>query len=43
MARADHTKEHMGLTSWKNAPDGKRLSRQMSVAKITLSMEKWQN
>ena len=23
MARADHTKEHMGLTSWKNAPDGK--------------------
>ena len=23
MDRADHRKEHMGLTSWKNAPDGK--------------------
>ena len=23
VARADHTKEHMGLTSWRNAPDGK--------------------
>lgn len=23
VARADHNKEHMGLKSWKNAPDGK--------------------
>lgn len=23
VARADHTKEHMGLTSWHNAPHGK--------------------
>lgn len=35
MARADHTKEHMGLTSWKNAPDGKIVKADVSVAKIT--------
>ena len=23
VARADYNKEHMGLKSWKNAPDGK--------------------
>ena len=33
MARADHTKEHMGLTSWKNAPDGKIVKADVSVAK----------
>ena len=33
MARADHTKEHMGLSSWKNAPDGKIVKADVSVAK----------
>ncbi len=31
--RADHRKEHMGLTSWKNAPDGKIVKSDVSVAK----------
>ena len=31
--RADHRKEHMGLTSWKNAPDGKIVKADVSVAK----------
>ena len=39
MARADHTKEHMGLTSWKNAPDGKIVKADVSVAKNYLSMQ----
>ena len=30
---ADHTKEHMGLTTWKNAPDGRVLKSDVSVAK----------
>lgn len=30
---ADHTKEHMGLTTWKNAPDGRILRSDVSVAK----------
>ena len=30
---ADHTKEHMGLTTWKNAPDGRILKSDVSVAK----------
>ncbi len=29
----DHTKEHMGLTTWKNAPDGRVLKSDVSVAK----------
>lgn len=33
MARADHTKEHMGLTSWHNAPDGKIVKTDVTVAK----------
>ena len=33
VARADHTKEHMGLTSWKNAPDGKIVKTDVSIAK----------
>lgn len=37
MARADHTKEHMGLTSWRNAPDGKIVKTDVSVAKNYLS------
>lgn len=42
MARADHTKEHMGLTSWKNAPDGKIVKADVSVAKNYLSMDEMQ-
>ena len=34
---ADHTKEHMGLTTWKNAPDGRILKSDISVAKNYLS------
>ena len=30
---ADHTKEHMGLTTWKNAPNGRILKSDVSVAK----------
>ena len=36
--RADHTKEHMGLTSWKNAPYGKIVKADVSVAKNYLSL-----
>ena len=42
MARADHTKEHMGLSSWKNAPDGKIVKADVSVAKNYLSMDEMQ-
>lgn len=38
MARANHTKEHMGLTSWRNAPDGKIVKADVSVAKNYLSI-----
>lgn len=31
--RADHTKEYMGLTTWKNAPDGRILKADVSIAK----------
>ena len=30
---ADHTKEHMGLTTWKNSPDGRILKSDTVVAK----------
>ena len=30
---ADHTKEHMGLTTWKNSPDGRILESDVTVAK----------
>ena len=33
VARADHNKEHMGLKSWKNAPDGKIVKTDVSIAK----------
>lgn len=33
MDRADHKKEHMGLTTWKNAPKGKIVKADVSVAK----------
>lgn len=35
--KADHTKEHMGLTTWKNAPDGRILKSDVSIAKNYLS------
>ncbi len=31
--KADQTKEHMGLTTWKNAPDGRVLKSDVSIAK----------
>lgn len=31
--KADHTKEHMGLTTWKNAPDERILKSDVSIAK----------
>ncbi len=31
--KADHTKEHMGLTTWKNAPGGRILKSDVSIAK----------
>ena len=30
---ADHTKDHMGLTTWKNAPDGRVLKSDVTIAK----------
>ena len=37
MERANHEKEHMGLTTWKNAPKGKIVKVDVSVAKNYLS------
>lgn len=36
-SRADHTKENMGLTTWKNAPDGRILKSDVAVAKNYLT------
>ena len=36
---ADHTKDHMGLTTWKNAPDGRVLKSDVSIAKNYLQPE----
>ena len=35
--RADHTKDHMGLTVWKNSPDGRVLKSDVTIAKNYLS------
>lgn len=32
-SKADHTKDHMGLTTWKNAPDGRVLKSDVTIAK----------
>ena len=32
-SHADHTKENMGLTTWKNAPDGRILKTDVTIAK----------
>ena len=37
--RADHTKQNMGLTTWKNAPNGKIIKSDVSVANNYLSKE----
>ena len=37
--RADHTKEHMGLTPWADAPDGKIKKSDVTVAKNYLSQD----
>lgn len=34
---ADHTQEHMGLTTWKNSPDGRILKSDVTIAKNYLS------
>ena len=41
--RADHRKEHMGLTSWKNAPTGKIVKADVSIAKNYLTSEELQD
>ncbi len=38
-SRADSTREHMGLSTWKKAPDGKILKSDVSIAKNYLSKE----
>ena len=37
MVRASSSKEHMGLTTWKNAPEGKIIKSDVSVAKNYLT------
>ena len=37
MDRADHKKEHMGLTTWKNAPSGKIVKSDVIIAKNYLT------
>lgn len=37
---ADHQKEHMGLTTWKNAPEGRILKSDVAVAKNYLPEQK---
>ena len=39
VARADCKKEHMGLYSWKNAPDGKIVKTDVAIAKNYLDKE----
>lgn len=41
--RADHRKEHMGLNTWKNAPKGKIVKSDVSIAKNYLTKEKMQD
>ena len=37
--RADATKEHMGLRTWKNAPDGRVLKSDVTIAKNYLTAD----
>ena len=41
--RADHTKENMNLTSWKNNPNGKILETDVVIAKNYLTKKELQN
>lgn len=36
-SKADHTKEHMGLVTWKNSPDGRILKSDVTIAKNYLN------
>ena len=38
-SRADHTQEHMGLTTWQNAPEGRILKSDVTTAKNYLSVK----
>ena len=42
MARTEHTKEHMGLTSWRNALNGKIVKADVSERKSYLSVDEMQ-
>ena len=42
-SRADHTKQNMGLTTWKNAPAGEIRKPDVSIAKNYLNEEEMQN
>ena len=39
VSRANHEKRNMGLTTWKNAPEGKIVKADVSVAKNCLSAD----
>ena len=39
VSRANHKKQNMGLTAWKNAPNGKIVKADVSIAKNYLSIE----
>jgi len=43
MKRANAEKEHMGLTTWRNAPDGKIVKSDVSIAKNYLTLEELDN
>lgn len=43
MFRADSKKEHMGLTSWENAPDGKIMKSDVGIAKNYLKKDELQS
>src|SRR3989338_7493191 len=43
MQRSNKTKENMGLTTWKNSPDGKIIKSDISVAKNYLQKEEVQS
>ena len=43
MDRANHEKANMGLTTWKNAPKGKIVKSDVSIAKNYLTQEEIQN
>lgn len=40
--RANHNRKHMGLTTWRNAPEGKIVKADVSVAKNYLSVDEMQ-